>query len=376
MRLRPCSLLFARRLMALRPGTPASVASRSRRPFLTLAALAALAASSCSGSGEAATPATTASTAVSEGKVDEPVVAPLTGVVDETGAVTGRPALSVKIDNAPKARPQLALDAADVVFEEMVEGGVTRFIAVFHSTAPDEVGPVRSVRPMDPKIVSALGGLVAFSGGVPEFVSLMRRAPVQDVSFDVETGAYRWAKDRPKPHNLMARPADLWSRADPDHSDPPPALFDFRGSEEAFGEAGAASVRVPYSRFAAPTYTWDAASGTWLRAQDGGPHLAASGDQIAPHNVIVQFVSTRELSRVVDASGHAVVESIVTGEGDAWLFSAGRVAKGRWSKPDASDPTRYTDAEGNPARLAPGKTWVHFVPVGAPVAITEAEQPG
>lgn len=349
---------------------------RLRRSSLAFVGLVALAASACSGGGQAATPGTTASTSVSEGEVDEPVVAPLTGVVDESGAVTGRPALSVKIDNAPRARPQIALGAADVVFEEMVEGGVTRFIAVFHSTTPDEAGPVRSVRPMDPNIVSALGGLVAFSGGVPEFLSLMRKAPVQDASFDVETSAYRWAKDRPKPHNLMARPADLWSRAHRDHSAPPPALFHFREPDEAFGEAGATSVRIPYSRFAAPSYTWDAGSGTWLRNQDGGPHLAASGDQIAPHNLIVQFVSTRELSRVVDASGHPVVESIVTGEGDAWMFSGGRVTKGGWSKPDASDVTRYTDATGDPVRFAPGRTWVHFVPVGSPVAIGEAEPQG
>jgi hypothetical protein len=344
---------------------------RLRRTPLALVGLAALAASACSGSGgdkaDAATPVTAPDTVVSDGAVAAPVIAPLTGIVDESGVTARRPALSVKIDNASKARPQAGLEVADLVFEEVVEGGVTRFIAVFHSAAPDEAGPVRSVRPMDPKIVSALGGLVAYSGGIPEYVSLMRKAPVQDVNIDVATSAYRWAKDRPKPHNLMVHPEELWSRAEDKHSAPPPALFEYRSPGEAFGDADALSVRIPYSNFASAAYAWDAGSGTWLRSQDGAAHLAASGTQIAPHNLVVQFVSTRKLGNV-DASGHAVTESIVTGEGDAWVLSGGRVTKGHWSKPDDTSPTRYTDAAGNPVKLAPGRTWVHFAPVGSPVS--------
>jgi hypothetical protein len=345
---------------------------RLRRAPLALLGLAALAASACSGSGGdkagAATPAGTPDvTAVAGGAVSQPVVAPLTGVLDESGATARRPALSVKIDNAPKARPQAGLDVADLVFEEVVEGGVTRFIAVFHSAAPDEAGPVRSVRPMDPKIVSALGGLVAYSGGIPEYVSLMRKAPVGDVNIDVATSAYRWARERPKPHNLMVHPNELWPRAEGRHSDPPPAQFEYRSPGEAFGEADATSLRIPYSNFASAAYTWDAGSGTWKRSQDGAAHMAASGAQIAPHNLVVQFVSTRKLGKV-DASGHAVNESIVTGEGEAWVLSGGRVAKGHWSKPNDTAPTRYTDAAGNPVKLSPGRTWVHFAPVGSPVS--------
>ena len=346
---------------------------RLRRAPLALVGLAAtIAASACSGSGgdpvEAAEPGgSPQNTAVAQGTVTTSMVAPLTGVVDESGDVAERPALSVKIDNAGKARPQVGLDVADLVFEEVVEGGVTRFIAVFHSTAPDDAGPVRSVRPMDPKIVSPLGGLVAYSGGIPEYVSMLRKAPVQDVNIDVATSAYTWAKDRPKPHNLMAHPAELWEKADGKHSDPPPALFQYRAPGEAFGDADAGTLRIPYSKFASAVYAWDAGSGTWKRSQDGAPHLVASGTQIAPHNLVVQFVSTRKLGNV-DASGHAVNESIVTGEGDAWVLSGGRVTKGRWSKPDAESPTRYTDAAGNPVKLAPGRTWVHFAPVGSPVS--------
>lgn len=337
---------------------------------LVVPALLALLAAACgSGGSERATePIDTTTTTVTEGVVVEPVIAPLTGLVDETRASAHRPALSVKIDNAPKARPQAGLDVADLVFEEVVEGGVTRFIAVFQSTDPGDAGPVRSVRPMDPKIVSALGGLVAYSGGIPEYVALMRKAPVQDVNIDVATSAYHWEKGRPKPHDLFIAAGKLWALAQEGHASPPPALFEYRAPGEPFGEADAGSVKIPYSQMSSAGYAWDAPSGTWKRAQHGVPHTVASGAQIAPVNLVIQFVNTRELGKV-DRSGTAVRESIVLGEGDAWVLSGGRVTKGRWSKPDAPSPTRFTDAAGLPVKLAPGRTWVHLAPVGSPVSL-------
>jgi hypothetical protein len=345
---------------------------RLRRAPLALAALLALTVAACGGSGAddkaSVAPTSTSSTAVADGTVAAAPLAPLTGLPDPSGVTTGRPSLSVKIDNAPDARPQAGLDVADVVFEEVVEGGVTRFIAVFHSSAPASVGPIRSVRPMDPNIASALGGLFAYSGGIPEFVSLLRKAPVQDVSFDAATSAYRKDRGRPAPHNLFASPEALWGLAKAKYASPPPALFQYRAPGEAFGEAGAASLRIPYSQLSSPAYAWDAPSGTWKRTQDGAPHLTVSGAQIAPENLIVQFVSMRRL-RYVDPSGSAVFESIVVGNGDAWILSGGRITKGKWSKADAKTPTQYTDAAGNPVKLFPGRTWVHYAPVGSPVSV-------
>jgi hypothetical protein len=308
---------------------------------------------------------TPTSTVVSEGTVKQLPLAPLTGLPDESEATPSRPSVAVKIDNAPEARPQSGLDVADVVYEEVVEGGVTRFIAVFHSQAPDLAGPVRSVRPMDPSVLAAYHGLVAYSGGIPAFVSLMRKAPVQDVNVDVATDAYTWDKARRAPHNQYVSPAKLWPKAKGDYDDPPSAMFDYRSSGEAFGEADARHVVIPYSPRQTSIYDWDAA-GTWKRTSNGTPHTAASGVQIAPQNLVVQFVSMHTLD-YVDQSGSKVVESTVVGKGDAWILSGGRVTKGRWSKASAGAPTRYTDASGNPVKLAPGRTWVHFTPVGTPV---------
>jgi hypothetical protein len=339
-----------------------------RLPPVVAIGLAMLVTAACGG-GNAPLPAasvTPTSTVVSEGTVKQLPIAPLTGEPDESEATPSRPSVAVKIDNAPQARPQTGLDLADVVYEEVVEGGVTRFIAVFHSQAPDLAGPVRSVRPMDPDILAAYHGLVAYSGGIPAFVSMMRKAPVQDVNVDVATDAYSWDRNRPAPHNTYVSPAKLLPKAKSDYNDPPRAMFDFRSAGDAFGDADAARLTIPYSPRQTSVYDWDAASGTWKRTSNGTPHVTASNAQIAPQNLVVQFVKTRTLS-YVDQSGTKVVEAEVTGSGDAWILSGGRITKGKWSKGSDSAPTRFTDASGNTVKLGPGRTWVHFAPVGTPV---------
>jgi hypothetical protein len=346
---------------------------RHRRTAAVLLGLVALAASAC-GSKPKPVAAVTPETAKSDGTVTSAApahLAPLTGLPDDSGATASRPSIAVKIDNAPEARPQSGLEAADIVYEEVVEGGVTRFIAVFNSQAPSGpglAGPVRSVRPMDPQILSAYHGLVAYSGGIPTFVSLLRRAPVQDVDVDVATDAYSWDHSRAAPHNEYVSPDKLWPKAKGSNAEPPQAMFDFRPAGEAFGDADAHHLVIPYSPRQTSIYDWDAASGTWKRTSNGTPHVTASGAQIAPQNVIVQFVSMHTLD-YVDQSGTKVVESTVVGSGDAWILSAGRITKGHWSKDSATAPTKFTDAAGHPVKLTPGRTWVHFAPVGTPVTV-------
>src|SRR5699024_2796891 len=91
---------------------------------------------------------------------------PLTGeTAEEADEGLGRAAVSVKIENSPAARPQVGLQRADIVWEQLVEGGMTRFVATYHSDLPEEVGPIRSIRPMDAAIAGPAGGVLAFSGG-------------------------------------------------------------------------------------------------------------------------------------------------------------------------------------------------------------------
>jgi hypothetical protein len=220
---------------------------------------------------------------------------------------------------------------------------------------------------MDPDILAPYHGLVAYSGGIPAFVALLRKAPVQDVDVDVATEADTWDKSRAAPHNEYVSPEKLWPKAKSAYSAPPKAMLEFRPAGQAFGGTDVHHVVIPFSPRQTSVYDWDAPAGTWKRTSNGTPHVTASGAQVAPQNLVVQFVSERTLD-YVDPSGTKVVEATVTGTGDAWFFSAGRMTKGHWSKASQSSPTTYTDSAGNPVEFTPGRTWIHFAPVGTPVS--------
>jgi hypothetical protein len=108
---------------------------------------------------------------------------------------------------------------------------------------------------------------------------------------------------------------------------------------------------------------WDAGSGGFARTVDGAPHVDADGKRISPENVILQMVKYRDTG-LVDTSGAAVPEAELVGEGEVWVLTAGRMLKGKWTKPSAEAPTRYFDPSGGPIRLTAGRTWVELVPAG------------
>src|SRR4051812_38776619 len=136
-------------------------------------------------------------------------VAPELGLPDPTGQSLTRPALWVKIENTPEARPQSGLDQADVVYEQVTEGGITRFISLFNAQIPDVVGPIRSTRAMDSDVASPLGGVFAFSGGIPQSVALITHAPVAAVDETAARGAMFRDRSQRAPHNLYGHGQDL-----------------------------------------------------------------------------------------------------------------------------------------------------------------------
>jgi hypothetical protein len=293
-------------------------------------------------------------------------VAPLTGVsVAADSPALHRPAIFVKIENAPAARPQSGLDKADVVYEAVAEGGITRFAAIFQSQDPGRVGPVRSVRPQDADLAAPLHGLAAFSGGLSAFVAPLNEV-AQNLSADRigEGPPYLRISDRRAPHNLYLDVAGLWPKADADHKDPPPPLFSY-GSLPA-GATPATSVTVRMSAPVAVTWSWDGAA--WRRSQDGQPFTVTGSGRIGPPNVLVQFVSLAR-TQYVDPAGTPVPAADLVGSGSAVLFRDGREITGTWSKPDRATPTAFTAADGAPMLLSPGQTWVQLAPKGAPLSV-------
>ena len=290
-----------------------------------------------------------------------PPTYPLTGrPVTDVGRAA-RAAVAVKIDNIVDARPQAGISAADVVYEEFTEG-ITRFIVVFHSGDAPVVGPVRSVRPADPDVITPLGGVLGFSGGSPAAVAIAAASPLTLVT-EADTAVMYRRPGRVAPHNLYTSTDGLFSRA-PAGAGSPRAFASFLRDGQAFtgpGSMPVAHLRIVPAPFVTADYDWDAASGTWLRSTDGRPHLLEDG-RIAPTNVIVQFTPYQ-----VFAADENVMYPLVLGTGDAWVFAAGSLVKGTWSKPTPDAVTTFTDANGAPIALPPGQTWVHFVAPGSVV---------
>jgi hypothetical protein len=294
-----------------------------------------------------------------------PVYWPLTGV--ESGPVADHPAVAVKIENSVDARPQTGLNAADMVWEEVVEGGITRFVAVYHSTLPPEIGPVRSIRPMDAAIAAPLRGLFAFSGGQGPFVSAVADAGLQVLSHDAGAGGFYRLNTRYAPHNVYAAPADFLAQADPAHQAAPPEQFAIAGPDErptaVVAGAPTATASLKLSGSSHPTWTWSAADNAWLRAEGSTPAVEADGTPLRAANVVVLRVAVVNTA-FTDPAGNPVPETQMLGTGEALVASGGRTIAATWTKNALTDPVVLTGTDGLPLLLAPGNTWVELVPTG------------
>jgi hypothetical protein len=293
-----------------------------------------------------------------------PIVCPLTGV-DAGGADITRPVHAVKIDNHPRARPQVGMPLADVVYEELVEGGMTRFLVVLHCQNAPRLGPIRSARLVDPDLLVQYSPvLFGYSGAAPPVLSKVRSTPgVVNLVHGANGPAYHRAGGRPAPHNLytssdalLARPAAHGVKGSPRTGyifDPallagPPAL-------------SGSSVDLSYSPGSSVSYTYDAASKKYLRSQSGRPHTDESGAQLSATNVLVFKVPIQMLG----GSPHVGV----TGEGEATVLRGGQAVQGRWRRPALSDQFTLVDASGQPIKLAPGNIWINLVPSGRAVTV-------
>lgn len=296
-----------------------------------------------------------------------PVVWPLTGV--ETAEVANRPAVSIKIENTSAARPQTGLENADVVWETIIEFDVSRFIAVYHSQVPAEVGPVRSVRPMDPVITSPLAGVLVFSGGQPGILDVVYATPgVQPISHDAgAAGLYR-VRTRSAPHNVYGTVQTFIDQADAAHSAVPAEQFAFarRAEQSSAVLAGAPATMLAFdlSSASSPTWTWDAATATWLRAEGSTPSVSAAGVRLAATNV-VSIVADHPASGFGAQNGASVPTYELVGEGEAVVATGGRTIAGTWRKTAVEAPLQLFGADGAPLTLAPGNTWVELVPAGS-----------
>ncbi len=294
-----------------------------------------------------------------------PPTCPLNGGEAPGGEVPDRPVLAVKIENLPEARPQAGLDGADIVYEEPVEGGITRFIAVFQCHDAKQVGPIRSGRTTDPLILVQYGKPpLAYSGGANQVRKAIGRAGLIDISEAEAPQAYTRDTTRLAPHDLFSSTAALW-RAARSKDAPPKPVFAY-SDDLGLKSRRVATVHLPFSDYADVHWTWDRRSGTWLRAHGSEPHLLTSGDRVAASNVVVQVVDVVP-GDIIDPAGNPSPEVDVLGTGKAYVFRGGRMVAGRWERRAEGDVTSFVTRSGDEIPLAPGSTWVELMPSTLPV---------
>ncbi len=335
------------------------------RRLSALLVVIALVAVACGGGGKkesAKKKTTTTTTAAATTTVLGNGGAPLTGLPPSDPAKLSRPALIVKIDNAPKGRPQAGLNQADIVVEEGVEGGITRFAVLFHSqdAVNDTVGPVRSARTTDIFIASPMNRpLFAWSGSNADFVKKIREAPLTDVGVSVKPAAYHREKGRPNPYDLFASFSGLYNGSN--GGGPPQPLFAYRAAGEASTGDAATKAHLQWKDKVRTDvdWAWDAAAGVWKRTENGTAHVDAAGAQVTAKNVVIQFATYHDTG-YRDRSNTIVPEADLVGQGDVWVLTDGKVVKGKWAKAAPDKITAYTDASGNPIKLTPGNTWLEL----------------
>lgn len=301
-------------------------------------------------------------------------VAPLTGLPLDDDGIRGRTLLTVKIDNHPTARPQFGIDKADVIVEEKVEGDLSRFMALFHSQDSDQVGPVRSLRSTDAAWLGPLGGMVAYSGGIPAVRDTLGRNDLADIGGDTHGPKYYKRRgDRTFEHSMYTNTNVLREDLTPDDASAPPALFEYLRAGESFGGAGVlplTSVSTQMGTVSTATrfdWTWDPSAGVFRRGTDGKPHSFENVGQIGMKNVIIQMTPYRA-TQWRDSAGSVVDEAVVIGSGEAVILSDGKIVRGRWDRA-GDEPTKFTDSTGAAVRLQPGQTWLSLVPQGQSVEV-------
>ena len=257
--------------------------------------------------------------------------------------------MTVKIDNTAAAAPQVGLGAADLVTEELVEGGLTRLAAMYYSEVPDLVGPVRSTRACDIGIVAPVDAALVASGGAPVTLRRLEEAGV-DVYAEGDPGFTR-ADDRTAPYDVMN---ELPALVDELAETEPPAPYLPFGAAAVQDARRATGFDVRFS--AGHTTSWRFDGDGYARRGD----IAPEGDDFVADTVLVLDVEIGDAG-YDDPAGNPVPETIYEGTGPAMVFHDGTVVEGTWTKTSLAAALEL-EADGDPFTVPPGNTWIELVP--------------
>ncbi|MGM0845176.1 MAG: DUF3048 domain-containing protein [Bacillota bacterium] len=278
---------------------------------------------------------------------------PLTGVSSDEES--SQRAVAVVVNNHPIARPQSGLNQADIVYEVLAEGSVTRFIALFQSEQPETIGPVRSARDYHIELGEGYDSFFVAHGYSPEAKEMLEDGSIDNINgMQYDGSLFKRADFRKAPHNSYISFADIEKGAEKVGAElnSPPEPLQFSNAEEASGEE-AASVKVSYYDTPAfsPVYQYDEGAGKYKRITQGEELKDYdSGDPVLLDNILIAEAP----HEVVDDAGRRDID--LTSGGNAYLLQGGKLLKIQWENQNG----RIVPA--GDASLQPGKTWINIIP--------------
>lgn len=303
-----------------------------------------------------------------------------------TGEASGKPVhdrpVAVMVENAPQARPQSGLDQADLVYEILAEGEITRFVAVYQAQAPKVIGPVRSIRPYFVELGEALDAVIVHAGWSQDAMDMIAGHKLNHLDEVYGDGAYYWrSSDRKMPHNLYTSIEKIrqgavnkkfrqeWKAPEAAYAFAPlasgpvatgavPAGAPSPRSVSAAGKP-AGKVTVSYIHGYTVSYVYDAGTGLYQRFMEGAPHLdKETGKQLTAANILI----CESKHQVLDNEGRRAVD--IHGPGKGYLVQGGQLREVTW---ELSNGIIRGFIDGREAEMLPGQTWVQVIPEGSGV---------
>jgi hypothetical protein len=281
--------------------------------------------------------------------------------------------VALMIDNNPDAWPQYGISKADLVYSTLVEGGATRFMAVFTSKQLSKIGPVRSARPYYLTWAKGINALYGHSGGSAEAIQKIKQYGILNLEEATNYGPkYFWRDDVGgyyAPHNLFTSSSRL-EKARQDFE-----LFDqeleymkwFFSSRPTLGEESGVDINIDYSPGVLfdVSYEYSTSTNMYLRYQNEAPHMdALNNSQVLVKNIVIQFVPEEEH---LDVEDRLRIDTI--GQGDSWIFINGKKIEAKWTKEDVSFRTKFYTLDDKDIIFTPGNVWVEVVPITRDVIV-------
>jgi hypothetical protein len=284
---------------------------------------------------------------------------PISGIYTEKENIDKRP-FAVMLDNQRQARPQAGLDQAEIIFECLTEGFITRYMAIYLMNEPELIGPVRSARPYFIEKAMEFDSLYVHVGGSPQAYQGIAYHKIQDIDAMSRDKTIFWRKNhKSKPHNLYTSTLAIRKAAQDSryNQNGNYETLLFHKKDQGIDGVPITSIQIPYYKDYKPSFMYNNRDHLYYRYINGNPHLdEISKKHLSAKNIIIQKVP----SKVIDDMGRLRVNLV--GKGEGLYITNGKMCDITWEKASPKLITRFYDQDGKEIRFNPGVTWIEVVP--------------